>query len=143
MSTVDSPYASLGELLADRLDGEDFTIEATGHRVKIRGLSRYETLLAQRHLPQGQEHFEARVLHYALVEPRITVEQAYAWLKASAAGELEMLTRRIQVLSGAGQGADVEASERFRPVAGAGVRDQASADAGPDGGRAETDDQSG
>ena len=143
MSTMDGEYASLGELLAPRLDGEDFTIEATGHTVRIRGLSRYETLLAQKHLATGQADFEARILHYAMLEPAITVQDAYEWLKASAAGELEMLTRRIQHLSGAGQGADVEASERFRPVAGTGVRDQPGADAGPDGGRAPADDQPG
>lgn len=143
MSTVDRPYATIGELLADRLDGEDFTIEATGHMVRIRGLSRYETLLAQKHLAQGQEHFEARMLHYALLEPALTVEQCYEWLRASAAGELEMLTRRVQELSGAAKGADVDAGERFRPVAGARVRDHASPDAEPDGGRAAPDDGSG
>ncbi len=142
MSTMDGgTYASLGELLASRLEGEDFTIEATGHVVRIRGLSRFETLLAQKHLATGQEHFEARMLHYALLEPAISVEDAYEWLKASAAGELEMLTRRVQALSGAAKGADVDTSERFRPVAGAGVRDHAGADAGPDGGRAPADDQ--
>ena len=144
VSTVDSQqYASLGALLAPRLDGEDFTIEATGHVVRIRGLSRYETLLAQKHLATGQADFEARILHYALLEPTITVEQAYEWLRCSPAGELEMLTRRVQQLSGAGQGADVEASERFRPAPGARVRDHAGEDAGPDGGRAETDDLAG
>ncbi len=140
MSTVDGGYASLGALLAPRLDGEDFTIEATGHVVRIRGLSRYETLLAQKHLATGQADFEARILHYALLEPAISVEQAYEWLRASPAGELEDLTRRIQHLSGAAREADVAASERFRPVAGAGVRDHAGADAGPDGGRAPADD---
>ena len=137
-------YASLDELLVDRLDGEDFTIEATGHVVRIRGLSRYETLLAQKHLAaEGQVMFEAHMLAYALLEPRVTVAQSLEWLKRSAAGDLEMLTRRVQKLSGAGAGADVEASERFRRAAGAGVRDGSSADAGPDGGRAETDDLAG
>ena len=54
-------YASLDELLVDRLDGEDFTIEATGHVVRIRGLSRYETLLAQKHLAAERSEFNELV----------------------------------------------------------------------------------
>lgn len=142
---MDGQYATLDELFAPRevLEGEDFTIEATGHVVRIRGLSRYETLLAQKHLANGQEHFEAHMLAYALLEPRLTVAQAEQWLRASAAGELEMLTRRVQYLSGAGAGADVEASERFRREPGARVRDHVGPGAGPDSGRAETDDVAG
>lgn len=143
MSTVDGGYAPLDALLADRLEGEDFTIEATGHRVRIRGLSRYETLLAQKHLATGQVEFESHMLAYALLEPQLTVAQALQWLKVSAAGELEMLTRRVQQLSGAGGGADVEAYERFRRDAGAGIRNESRADAGPDGGGAAANDQSG
>lgn len=82
-------------VLTARLPHEDFTIEGQGE-VHIRALSRAEALL----LPDDEADKEATILSLGCVEPAFTLTEARQWLKASPAGELQSLSRRIAQLSG-------------------------------------------
>jgi hypothetical protein len=137
---VDSRYATLDELLVETLPGEDYTIEGTGQVVRIRALSRYEAIVGQKLMDRGVEHVDAHMISCALVEPRMTVEQARRWQKATPAGLLEPMTRRIREISGMGGRPDRAAYEEFRGEPGTGVRALPGAEDGPDGGGTAADD---
>jgi len=98
-------YLSVDDLTTERLPGEDFTIEGLG-TVRIRGLSRFEVLAAQKQKDAGVAAMERVMLSCAMVEPRMSEAQVTAWQKATPAGLLEPLTRRVQALSGMGEGAE-------------------------------------
>lgn len=132
----DDGYATPEALAADRLGGEDYTIPATGQRVRIRSLSRAQVLAGQRLQDKGVAEMEVHMLRCALVRPKMSEAQIRAWQAASPAGELEPLTRRINAISGLGAGADTQAYEQFRGEPGHGVRSLPSGETGPDGGGA-------
>lgn len=92
-------------LLRSRLPEDDVEIPDLG-TVRVRGLSRYEVLLAQKELPKGVLAMERVMLRFGMVDPPMSEDDVTAWQKASPAGELEPVTRRIQSLSGMGDGAD-------------------------------------
>lgn len=98
-------YVSVEALTEVNLPGEDFEVEGVG-TVRIRGLSRFEVLMAQKQKDGGVLGMERVMLAAAMVEPRMTEAQVTAWQKAVPAGLLEPLTRRIQALSGIGEGAE-------------------------------------
>lgn len=135
-------YATFEELTAEgQLEGEDYTIEQTGQVVRIRALSRGEVLMAQRLQDEGVAAMEAKMLSFAMVEPRMTVAKAKRWQDTTPAGRLEGLTRRVRDISGMGLLAEREAYERFRGGPADGVRDLSGSEAGPDGDGVTSDDQ--
>lgn len=90
-------------LLAARLPTDEVSIPGVG-TITIRGLSRYELLLAGK----GTEDaalIERRMLSYAMVDPVLTVDEVAAWQKASPAGELGPVTTKMRELSGLAEGA--------------------------------------
>lgn len=96
-------YASLAELTAPEVPvssrEEDYTLES-GLTVKIRPLTRLEVLAVNKlqGLDTGQK--EQKYLSMAMVLPRMTEADVRKWQGASAAGELEPLVERVQVISG-------------------------------------------
>lgn len=94
----------IADLLEPRLDTEE--IDLPIGRVEVRGLSRFELLLAGKLAGDDTAVMEQHMLHMAMVSPAVSLEQAKAWQKASPAGEIRPVVETINRLSGVGQGAD-------------------------------------
>jgi hypothetical protein len=92
-------------LLKPRLPEADVEIPGVG-TVRVRGLSRYEVLLAQKEQSKGPGAMERVILRFGMVDPAMTEDEVAQWQKASPAGELEPVARKIQALSGIGEGAE-------------------------------------
>jgi hypothetical protein len=96
-------YATLAELTSPERPvssrEEDFPLES-GLTVKIRPLTRAEVLAVNKlqGLDTGQK--EQKYLSMALVLPRMSEADVRKWQAASAAGDLEPLVERVQVISG-------------------------------------------
>lgn len=100
-------------LFAPRLDTQDVEVGALG-TVKVRALSRAEVLSFRKRKVDDVAEMERVLLAAGLVEPAITEDEARQWQEASAAGELEPVTRAINTLSGLDSAAAKEAVKRFR-----------------------------
>lgn len=104
-------YATADDLIkrsaANRATAEDYILPS-GAVVQVRGLSRAELLLSSKNEPDGQE-YEARMVAYCLVNPRLSVAQVKAIQENSGPLELAGLTEKIRELSGLGEGADKSA----------------------------------
>ena len=106
MSTIDK-----AALFAPRLPEEDHEIPGLG-TVRIRSLSRTEVLgIRGKSLPVDE--MERRLLAAALVAPALTEKEVGQWQAASAAGELEPVTKAIMRLSGLQEESAKEAVQRF------------------------------
>lgn len=110
---------SRDDLFRLRLDTADVEIPGLG-TVKIRALSREEVLGFRKirtdeglNLGEDAAAMEAHMVSAALVDPKLTVEDAARWQAASPVGELEVLTDAIAELSGMNTGAAKEAVKRF------------------------------
>lgn len=138
-------YATADELTVGReMPGEDYTImtsAGTAQKVRIRALTRYEVLVGQKLADKGIDVIEAHMLSCAMVRPAMDERTARRWQKATPAGELEVMTRRIRTLSGMGAGADEAAYEQFRSGPDERVRALPSDEARPDSGGATPVDQ--
>lgn len=106
MSTIDK-----AALFTPRLPEEDHEIPGLG-TVRIRSLSRAE-VLAIRGKTLSVDEMERRLLSSALLAPALTEKEVGQWQAASAAGELEPVTKAIMRLSGLHEAADKEAVQRF------------------------------
>jgi len=138
MSTEDG-YATVEDLTTDRVQvaGEDYVLEETGHRVRIRPLSRREVLQGQHLRDTGLVQMEAHMIRCAMVIPKLRDVDVLAWMDATPAGDLEPLTRRINQISALDRGSDTAAYEQFRQGSGDGVRPLPGAEAIDDGSRPE------
>lgn len=93
-------------LTSPRLPQETVAIPGVGEIV-VRGLSRYELLLAGKMTnDQGAALMERHMLSMAMLEPEMTIADVEAWQKASPAGEIMPVVAVVNRLSGVGQGAD-------------------------------------
>lgn len=119
-------------LFALRLPEDTVAIPGVGE-VRVRGLSRWEVLTAQREQSKGVGAMERVMLRFGLVDPALTEDEVARWQKSSPAGEIEPVARRIAELSGIAPGADKEAYKSFRDGSGAGVRVPPGGEAGDDG----------
>lgn len=90
-------------LFKPRVPEADVDIPGIGI-VRVRGLTRAEAMIIQS--VKGTEAIERKMLHFAMVDPKLTEAEAGMWQKASTVGELEAVTRKIQELSGMGEAAD-------------------------------------
>jgi hypothetical protein len=84
---------------------------AGGKSVRVRGLSRYEYMLAGKQSQAGGETdvnaFEGLIVHYGLVEPKLTRSQVEAWQKAPGrSADFARVDEEIMRLSGIREGAD-------------------------------------
>lgn len=116
-------YADKGALIGTgpHLPEEDLKVKITGPDgtprlvlVRVRGLSRLEALDLEKLEASGTAMLERRVLSLAMVRPRMTEGDVRQWQERSAAGEIEPVTKTIEVLSGTGDG---DAKEIYRRMA--------------------------
>jgi hypothetical protein len=106
-------YASADELAEGDLgDGEDFKLPS-GKTVRIRGLTRYESMFSTKGLMNADgiltdiALYERRQVVACVVQPKLTLAQVEQWQRKSGAnGDLKALMDRIKELSGRGEGAD-------------------------------------
>ncbi|GGN40546.1 hypothetical protein FHR83_007012 [Actinoplanes campanulatus] len=93
-------------------EAESITVElAGGKTVRVRGLSRYEYMLAgkqsQRNGETDVNQFEGQIVHYGMVEPALSLGQVEAWQKAPGrSADFARVEREIMRLSGLGEDAD-------------------------------------
>lgn len=110
----DDGYATFDDLTAD--DVAENVLDVTlpsGKKVRVRGLTRYEIHLGGK--IDDASKLEAFNLSTCLIKPKLTREQALAWMKrSSAGGDIAPVTTAIRDLSGLGQGADKRAVQEVR-----------------------------
>lgn len=105
-------------LLTERLPRGQVDIEGIG-TITVRGLSRYELLLAGKAADGDVLLSERKTLAMALVDPEMTEADVEAWQKCSPAGEIMPVVIEINRLSGVTRQAQKEAYEAFRDEPGA------------------------
>lgn len=99
-------YADFGALVnASDLHEEDLTLK-NGMRVKIKGFSRYEYMLALKNAEGDPGLIERRIIKFGMVEPRLTIEQVEQWVSSSPSGVIEDVSEGIRRLSRMGEDAD-------------------------------------
>jgi hypothetical protein len=93
-------------LLTDRVTTTTGTVSIEGiGEVTVRGLSRYEMVLAAK-IGDGDDLKQERfILSCAMVDPELTEDEVAAWQKASPPGEINEVATKVNELSGIGQGA--------------------------------------
>lgn len=94
-------------LTADRVTLNTGTVEIEGvGTVIVRGLSRYEFMLAGKKYPEDDMRKERFVLSVAVVDPAgLTEDDIEAWQKASGPQEINQVAMKINELSGIGKAA--------------------------------------
>lgn len=107
--------------------------------VRVRGLSRIEALHVQ--AAKGPEATERRILALGMVDPPLTEAEAGQWQRASAAGEIELVSTRIAQLSGMAPESAKEAVKEFEANPDAEFRVLPGSEAGDDGGSAPVGDE--
>lgn len=96
------------KLLGDRMPTE--VVPVFGGTVTVRALSRKAIHL----LPVDSEDkfaVERALLHFGMVEPALTMEEAGQWLEVAANGEIDRVTDTISKLSGIGRWSVKEATK--------------------------------
>lgn len=84
-------------LLKPRLPEAEVEIPDIG-TVRVRGLSRAESMVIQG--MNGLEETERKILHFGMVDPAMTEDEAGEWQNASPGAELEPVVEKIAALSG-------------------------------------------
>lgn len=97
--------------------------------VRVRGLNRAEAMMVQE--ANGTEATERKILALGMVDPQLTEAEVGRWMKASIAGEIEPVSRKIAELSGMLDGADKQAYKDFEESAGSEFRVLPDPEAGP------------
>lgn len=94
-------------LTKDRVTLNTDTVELDGvGPVTVRGLSRYEFMLANKKYPDDDMRKERFVLSVAVVDPAgLTEDDIEAWQKASGPMEINTVANAINRLSGIGKDA--------------------------------------
>lgn len=110
------------QLLANRvaLNTEDVPIEGVG-TITVRGLSRYEFMVAQKKHPDDVLLQERFILAAAMVDPAMTEADVEAWQKASGPLEINAVALVVNRLSGVTPDAAKEAYKSLRDETGPGV----------------------
>lgn len=97
--------ATVAALTTPRLNGKTAEVEIEGvGTVLVRGLSRWEMIHLQA-LEGNRHRQDAAALAIAMVEPKLTDEEAAAWQRAGGWMEIEAIARKINELSGIGKDA--------------------------------------
>lgn len=91
------------KLLAPRLPQDDVEVPGVG-TVRVRGLSRRETIAMREAFEGGIETTEFYLLTHGLVDPVLTAEEVEQWREAATAREITPVTDRILELSGLAEG---------------------------------------
>lgn len=126
-------------LFKPRIPEEEYEIEGIG-TIRIRGLSRVETLRAKKSAGNVDE-FEVKVLSIGVVEPHLSEDDVRAWQASAISQEVEDVANTILELSGL-LPSTKEATERRMMLDGeARFRVPAGPDAGDDGGGTPGEDE--
>ncbi|SRR6184192_252432 len=91
------------DLLKQRFGVTDYEIPDVGS-VRVRALTHGEALQVAG-VEQDRRDLEAKVLSWAVIEPKLTEAEALVWIDNSPAGELTDLVKFVQQLSGLAEGA--------------------------------------
>lgn len=91
------------DLLKQRFGVTDYSIPGVGH-IQVRCLTHGEALQVAG-VEQDRRELEAKVLSWAMIEPKLTEAEALVWIDNSPAGELTDLVKFVQQLSGLAEGA--------------------------------------
>lgn len=106
---TERPRATFETLTARDVNDPAGAVEvelSDGTTVLVRGMSRFEIHLGGKGTDDAAV-IEGRNLSYAMVDPKLTYEQARAWMaRAEAGGDIARISRTIRDLSGLGPGAD-------------------------------------
>ncbi len=125
-------------LFKERLPEDDVELPGVG-TVRVRGLNRDEAMSVGKIDDPAMK--DRHIIAIGMVDPRMSVSDVARWGKASVAGELEKVSRRIGELSGLLEGADKAAYKSAGDGSDAGVRTLPGAEAGDDGGPAPGGDE--
>lgn len=109
-----------GTLTADRvtLNTEVVAIADVGD-ITVRGLSRFEFLIAQKNYPDDNLKQERYILSRAVIDPAgLTEDDVADWQKASGPMEINAVALVVNRLSGIGQDAQKEAYKSLRDEPG-------------------------
>jgi len=129
-------YSSVADLTNVELEEDDVELPG-GRLVRVRELSRAEVLRIRKENGEDSLKIERATLVAAMVNPRMTADEAAAWQRKSGVNkDIGLVQQRIQELSGMAEGADKSRVDSNGDN-GAGVRALPSAEAGADGGGAE------
>lgn len=94
------------KLLADRFSMNTDTVEIDGvGEITVRGLSRYELLLADKKYPDDAMRKERFVLSVAVLDPKLSEDDVEVWQKASGPTEINRVADKVNELSGIKKGA--------------------------------------
>lgn len=104
-------------LTAPRLPEADVEIPGVG-TVRVRGLSRFELLLAGKTGGDDTAAMERKMLSFAMVDPDLSEKDVEAWQKASPAGEIAPVVAAVNELSGVGRESAKEAYKSVRDESG-------------------------
>ena len=133
-----SEYLDKGALTAQSMSEDD--VDLGRGKVRVRGMSRGETLRLQQAKEAGQIKdmgaWERRMVSLCLLAPTMTEIEVGEWQEADAAGgDLQLVTEKIRDLSGLSEDADKSGVPDVRDEPGDGVRvlpgDEAEHDGGP------------
>lgn len=80
-----------------------------GATVTVRGMTRMEALLVGKQ--DGADKIEPLALHYAVVDPPLTLKEAEQWMRTAPSSEVGPVVRAINRLSGGADRADKEAAK--------------------------------
>jgi len=100
-------------LMTERLPRDEVDIPGLG-TVTVRGLSRYELLLAGKAGTDDLVASERRLVSMGMVDPEMSEDDVAAWQKCSPAGEIAPVVLKINELSGITREASKEAYKSLR-----------------------------
>lgn len=92
-------------LLADQVSISTGEVDLGRGTVTVRGLSRYEMVLASKVADGDDLRQERMILSMAMVEPKLTEDEVETWQKMSVPGEINLVATKINELSGIGKDA--------------------------------------
>lgn len=97
-------------LLADRVSLNTGTVDIEGvGTITVRGLSRFELLVAQKTYPDDTLKQERFILAAAMLDPKMGEGDIAEWQRTSLPMEINAVATRVNELSGIAQGSAKEA----------------------------------
>lgn len=103
-------------LTTSRIDGADHQgeVEIPGvGTIKVRGLSRHEYIKGQQYADDALQQ-ERYLLSRCMIDPAMTEADVAAWQKASDPQEINLVSLKVNELSGIGKGADKSPVDEVR-----------------------------
>lgn len=89
---------SRDQLLTPGADDVD-KVDVRGGQVVVRGVTRRQAIII-RAAGDAPEEQEPLILHYGLVDPPLSIEDAAAWIDMAPAGDVQRVVQAVAALSG-------------------------------------------